>query len=151
MFDKLCEQKQSLEKCQRAKALRERYRGKLDSHSQQRVAIGERMANLEGEIAFEESELTKILRRIQRIQSSGAACVIGGILRRDPTACVEMLVDLSGSEAVHNANISRFKSELRDKEYQMNAIENEITYDTQIIDQASDDLNRNDCFDIGVF
>ena len=152
MSGKRLERKQQrLDRCRSDKQLRDRYRDKRDARVQKKISIGVDIAILEGEITSEENELTNILRRIQRISTSGPACVIGGIARRDPTACVEMLVDLSGSEAAYNANISRLKRSLRDKQYQLNEIENAIALDEQVIDRASEDLNRNNCFDIGVF
>lgn len=139
-----------LEKCRHLKKQLDRHRDKHDDHIQQKLRLDTEIANLRGEITFEESELTKILRRIQRIQTSGSACIIGGVLRKDPTACVEMLVDLSGSEAAHNANISRLNRELRDKEYKIQVIEHDIAYFDQIIEQIIADMQKEDCYGIGI-
>ncbi len=112
MSGTVLETKGRLEKCQQAKARLDKYRDKHGDRVQAKLALNTEIANLKGKIAFEESELAKILRRIQKIQGSGPACIIGSATRKDPTACIDMLVDLSGAEAAHNANISRLNREL---------------------------------------
>jgi len=147
----ILERKSRLEKCQQAKKQLDKYRDKHSNRVQDKLALNTEIANLKGEIAFEESELTKVLRRIQRIQSSGPTCIIGGVARKDPTACVEMLVDLSGSEAAHNANMSRLNRELRNKEFDMQVIEDDIAYFQRIVEQTINDMNREDCLGIGIY
>ncbi len=151
MSDTILERKGRLEKCQQVKTQLDKYRDKHSNSIQDKLAVNVEIANLKGQIAFEESELTKILRQIQRIQGSGTACIIGGAVRKDPTACVEMLVDLSGSEAAHNANISRLNRELQNLEFKMQVIEGDIAYFQRIVEQTIDDMKKEDCLGIGIY
>lgn len=107
MSGKMDGNRNRLDRCRDNKKRLDQYRSEFNDHIQKKLRLDTDIANLRGKITFEESELTKILRRIQRISTSGPVCIIGGVARRDPTACVEMLLDLTGSEVAHNTNISR--------------------------------------------